>query len=461
MQFKRINSFLIFVLIAMNSYCQNKLSGNFSSLKGQIIRLVGFNGLGIYKIDSTVISNQGFFSLKYSEKDFGMGYISSADNKPYFVVLAKEQIELKGEMLSVPESILVINGNENKNFVNYATEHAKREQALSAWGYLQKKYQEEPLFSNEKIPLQTIALEVQRIKKQDLDFLSNLPAKSYVSWYLPLRKLISAVSSVAQFKANEIPATISAFRNIDYADSRFYKSGLLRDAIESQYWLLENSGMALDSIFNGMNLSTDYILKSISKNEILFNEMTKYLFDYFEKHSLYKASEYLAVKALTQNGCTLNIDLAKQLEFYRAMKKGAIAPDILFSGDVYKNGENLNKSFRLSEINSKYKLVIFGASWCNLCIDEMSQLLSIYSKWKLKGVEVFFVSMDTDKKAYLEFTSLMPFISNCDYKKWDTKAAKDYYISGSPTFFLLDSKQKILLRPISVKQINSFLELGI
>ena len=461
MQLIRVKLLFILVLIAVNSYCQNKLYGNFPLLKGQVINLVGFNGVGIYKIDSTIISSQGYFSLNYSDQDLGMGYISLSGNKPYFVVLAKEQIELKGDLLSTPESIDVVNSIENKYFINYAIEHAKREQALSAWSYLEKVYQREPLFSNHKIPQQTIGFEQQRINKEDFDFLSSLPATSYVRWYLPLRKLISSVSTVAQYKTEEIPATIAAFRKIDYADSRLYKSGLLSDLIESQYWLLENRGMSLDSIFNDMNISTDFILKSSSTNEKLFNEITNYLFNYFEKHSLFKASEYLALKSLSQKSTKLNNDLAKKLESYRSMKKGEIAPDILFEGDVYKNGKYLENPFLLSKISSKYKLVVFGASWCNQCMEQMTELLALYPKWKSKEVEVFFISMDTDKKAYLDFTSIMPFVSLCDYKKWDTKAAKDYYISSSPSFFLLDTKLKILLRPISINQIHKFLELGL
>ena len=454
---KHIYILLVGTLVAFNSFAQNTLSGNLSLLKGQTIRLVGFNGLGIYNIDSTQINEQGTFSLTFSDADLGMGYIAAADNKPYFVVLAKEQIELKGETLTATETVITIKGNENKLFVNYAKEHAKREQALSAWDYLQKIYQGDAVFSSQKTTRLSIATEMQRIKKQDLDFLSGLPASAYVKWYLPLRKLISSVSSIAQYKTAEIPATISAFRKIDYADPRLYKSGLLRDAIESQYWLLENRGLPLDTIFKDMNVSTDFLLKRIGTNEKLFNEISKYLFDYFEKHSLFQPSEYLAVKALTQNSCTLNNDLAKQMESYRAMKIGNIAPDILFAGDVYQNGSPIISPSRLSAIVSNYKLVIFGASWCPSCTEEIAQLLPLYSKLKSKGIEVVFISLDTDKKAFQDFTSVLPFISSCDYKKWDTPAAKDYYVFASPSIFLLDNTGKIKFRPKSIAHLTAFL----
>ena len=263
--------FLLVIFNSFQGYSQQTISGNFPSLKNQTVRLIGFNGMGIYTIDSTLVNESGNFTLQYSLKDLGMGYISAADNKPYFTVLEKQAVELKGESLSVPESITVITGEENKAFATYATAHAKREQTLSAWEYLQKIYQGDALFSNQKTIYQSIASEIKRIGKEDLDFLSKLPSTSYAYWYLPIRKLISSVSTVAQYRTQEIPATIAAFRKINYADPRLYKSGLLKDALESQYWLLENRGLPLDTIYKDMNVSTDFILNSIAKNEQLYN----------------------------------------------------------------------------------------------------------------------------------------------------------------------------------------------
>jgi thiol-disulfide isomerase/thioredoxin len=455
----KICSFFLFIIIySVQGFGQITIVGNFPLLKNQTIRLVGFNGMGIYAIDSTLVNESGNFNLQYSLKDIGMGYISAADNKPYFTVLEKQAIELKGESLSLPESITIIKGEENKAFATYATAHAKREQTLSAWEYLQKIYQGDALFSNQKTVQQSIASEIKRIGKEDLDFLSKLPSTGYAHWYLPIRKLIGSVSTVAQYRTQEIPATIAAFRKINYADPRLYKSGLLKDALESQYWLLENRGLPLDTIYKDMNVSTDFILNSISKNEQLYNEITKYLFDYFEKHSLFQASEYLAIKTLTQNSCTLNTNLANQLESYRAMKAGKTAPDIRFTGDVVKNGLSIASPNRLSEINSKYKVVIFGASWCTACSEELAQLFPLYSKWKAKGLEVVFISLDTDKTSFKNYTNVMPFISYCDYQQWNTQAAKDYYVSSSPTIFLLDKNNKIILRPRFVKAIDSWID---
>ena len=151
-------------------------------------------------------------------------------------------------------------------------------------------------------------------------------------------------------------------------------------------------------------------------------------------------------------------NLANQLESYRAMKVGKTAPDIRFTGDVFEKGLVIKNPSRLSEISAKYKVVIFGASWCTACSEEMVQLFPLYSKWKAKGLEVVFVSLDTDKTAFQNYTNVMPFISFCDYQQWNTQAAKDYYVSSSPTIYLLDKNNKIILRPRFVKAIDSWID---
>lgn len=310
----------------------------------------------------------------------------------------------------------------------------------------------------QKEPQNAIEREIQRINIEDKDFLRNLDPESYVSWYLPTRKLVSSVSNVAQYKTEEIPSTLAAFRKLDYTDNRLYKSGLYKDIIDNQYWLLENMGQPLDTVFKEMNISTDYLIANLSKNEEKFNEITNYLFDLLERHSLFQASEYLALTALTQNSCTLNDDFARQLETYRAMKKGNTAPDIMFTGDIFRNGTAIKTPTRLSEIEAAYTVVVFGAGWCPKCVEELSQIPQLYEKWKSKGVEVVFVSLDTDKESFEIFTKSFPFISLCDYKKWETQTAQDYYVFATPTMFLLDTDLKIVLRPNSVKQIDAWVD---
>lgn len=450
---------MILFLIAFIQMQSQTITGNLSLLPNQPIKLEGFNGLKTYAISSTTINEKGSFKLNYSQSDYGVGYLMSADNKPLFVILSGEDIEIMGEALSYAETLEIAKGKENQWFEQYAQEHPRREQALSAWIYLEKIYTLDSLFAIHQTPNNAIQQEKNRIRAEDAAFLANLPKDSYVSWFLPTRKLVSSVSVVAQYRPEEIPATVAAFRKIDYTDSRLYKSGLFKDAIESHFWLLENSGKSLDSVFIEMQLSINAMLANLIKDEKKLNEVADYLFDLLERHSLFQASEYLALKVLNEVSCTIDSDLAKQLETYRAMKKGNTAPDIVFKGDTYATGYNAsNFPKKLSDIKSNYTVVVFGASWCPKCTEEVPEIAKLYPKWKENNVEVVFVSLDDEKEAFKNFASGFPFISVCDYQKWNSPIADSYYVFATPTMYLLDKNREILLHPNSVKQMDAWVD---
>ena len=458
MKYKFSIILLLFFLVVFQTSAQNSIAGIFSSIKGQTIRLMGYRGADIFTIDSTIINVEGNFELRYSDANLGMGYLLTSENTPYMVVLEKGKVQLSGLTPADATSIVINSGEQNKLFVQYALEHGKREQALSAWVYLKNLYESDTLFKNQSISKLAITNEIELLNKVDKDFLISIPNNSFMYWYLPIRKLVSDIQAVANSRPQEIPATVKAFRSINYAHSNLYSSGLFSDILESQFWLIQNSGLDEAAKIKEMNTSVDFILASVSKDEKLYTELTNYLFQYFEKGSLFESSSYIALKALNQKEVILNNSLAFKLETYRKVKVGNTAPEIEFKGDVYVYKELVNNIKRLSDINSKYKLVVFGGSWCPQCKAETIQLIMRYNMWKAKEVEVVIVSLDTDKKALEEFASDFPYTLVCDYKKWDTQAAKDYYVSSSPTIFLLDSNNKIILRPPTVASLDSWLE---
>jgi thiol-disulfide isomerase/thioredoxin len=434
------------------------LSGTFPAQANQTITLEGAKGLATYSIGSTKADEKGQFTLSYAAADYGVAFLSGEDKKPFVVILEKEGVRLEGQVLGDASSIRVLEGKENRWFEQYTLEQGKREQALSAWGYLQNLYENDPLFATQQVPNQAIQTELLRIQKEDEAFIGSLPTDSFVRWFLPIRKLVSSVGAVAQYRTAELPQMVTAFRTLDYSDPRLAKSGLFSDVLESQFWLLENSGESLDENYQKMEVSLDAILKSLEKDELRYNEVVGYVVELLERRSLMQAAEYLALKVLEQEKVAIQPRLARQLEGYRAMKLGTQVPEIQFMGDILLQGKPNSYPTRLSEVSAPYRLVIVGASWCPACTEEMTQLIPLYEKWKGLGVEAIFVSLDTDPKAFQAYSEGMPFIAFSDYKKWDTQVVQDYYVSSSPSFYLIDQAGKLLLRPQSVKQLDAWVD---
>lgn len=451
---------LSLLLLSTFSFSQNSINGTFPALSNQNVKLVGFQGFDIYTIDSVKANDNGYFELSFNETDYGMGYLAAEDNKAFIVILASnENLSLEGEVLASTQSVSIVSGKQNQLFGQYAREHPSRENALSAWEFLARIYHADSLFSIHQSTINFIESEIQRIKREDDAFLASLNPETYVSWFLPVRKLVSSVSTIAQYRTHEIPVAIAAFREMDYTDPRLYKSGLLREAIEAHFWLIENSGRPLDSVFIEMNVSIDYMVKNLLSDEKKFNEITDYLFKLLEKRSLFKSSEYLAIKVLNENSCTVNNHLAAQLESYRAMKIGNTSSDFTFSKEILAPGYQPDKlPQKLSDLKNKYTLIVFGASWCPACPNELKSIAKFYNNWTKHGVEVVFVSLDKDKQAFEEFAVDFPFISVCDYKGWESPSANLYHVFATPTMYLLDSNRKILLRPNSVNHMDSWVD---
>ena len=132
--------FSLQVLQVSFAYSQT-LTATFPSMTGELVRFETFQGIQSLTLDSVKVDTTGAFTFTFTFKTDkpAIGYLITAANKPYFVILDKnERIRLKGQHIGYPESIQIMEGQQNQAFANYAAQHPRREQALSAWAYLEK-----------------------------------------------------------------------------------------------------------------------------------------------------------------------------------------------------------------------------------------------------------------------------------------------------------------------------------
>lgn len=447
---------LLFILLHLSEAESQTISGTLTGMVDQEIHLDGFNGFNTYGISQSEMSDNGSFTLSYSEENIGMGQLVSSNGGSFVVVLSGENIELFGESLSFPESIEINSGKSNLLFEQYASEHQRREQALSAWIYLQRMYQSDSLFAVQPDPKEAIIKEIERIRKEDDAFIDELSGDSYIRWYLPVRRLVQSVPVVAQFRTEEITQTIRAFRELDHTDERMYKSGLLGDVLESHIWLIENSGRSLDSVYVELNHSIDILARQLSSEPDLFNEIMEYLFDLLEERSLFTSSDHLALNLLEHRGELLTSRFANKLELYRAMKPGNTAPDFHFTENTFlPDGIIVD---RLSEIDTNYFLVVFAAGWCQECRELMPDINAHYKEWQNEGVKVVLVSLDETPEDFEQFAGDLPFIRTTDFQKWNSPMVKDYHVHSIPSMILLDNQREILIHPNSVQHMDAWMD---
>jgi peroxiredoxin len=123
-----------------------------------------------------------------------------------------------------------------------------------------------------------------------------------------------------------------------------------------------------------------------------------------------------------------------------AAGEGAEAPEISLpspSGEIIK----------LSSTRGSYVLLDFWASWCMPCRKENPNLVQAYNKYNKKGFQIFQVSLDKTKEAWMKGIKddqLDKWIHVSDIKYWNSVVVPLYKIESIPANFLLDKQGKVI-----------------
>ncbi|MEM6687680.1 MAG: AhpC/TSA family protein [Bacteroidota bacterium] len=123
--------------------------------------------------------------------------------------------------------------------------------------------------------------------------------------------------------------------------------------------------------------------------------------------------------------------------------------------------ENMHGEKRkLSELKGKTVLLEFWASWCGPCRKENPNLVKTYEEFNPKGFEIFAVSLDLDKKDWLQAIKKdnLNWEHVSDLKGDKSEAAFIYGIIGIPDNFLISSDGEIIGRGLRGEQLNEKLQ---
>lgn len=443
--------FFVFILCnyASSAQTQYGVKGIFPQAVNTEIILKGFTMTGDTLLSKTNTDAKGKFEgLSYPASYVGAALLEIKDSKSVIVLLNQENFGMEWNDLEAFETLKFIDSPENDAFGKGVEVALHAENKLSGLKFLKSLYETAPQDSKKSKWLQD---EIAFQEKAFPVFLKKLPTTSYAGYYLHLRKFLEDLPITANRLIERMPEHEKEFNNINFADSRLMQSGLYKELLDGYFQLMESHG-DLPKVYEHINVSTDAVLNSLKQMPVQRQQAAEYLFRLFEKQSLFNAAEHLALSMLADDSCQLDGKNEALFEQYRKMAVGNTAPEL-----VIENSKS--QITKLSEIKNKYKLVVFGSSWCNKCIEEIPKIKTYYDQWKKEyDVEVVLVSLDTEKVKYEAFINDFPWISSVDYKGWEGKNARDYYVFGTPTMYLLNSDQKIVLKPISPEQTNAWLQ---
>jgi len=162
---------------------------------------------------------------------------------------------------------------------------------------------------------------------------------------------------------------------------------------------------------------------------------------------------HIALLSGTQQQSRYIQDLRKIIAVTRQVAVGKKAPAIVASDPD-------GKPQALYDHLGKYTLIDFWASWCPPCRKENPNIVANYQKYKSQGFEIFAISLDKKKEAWLKGIAddhlTWQHVSELNY--WNSEIAATYAVRAIPANFLVDDKGTIIARNVRGEELGKVLD---
>jgi len=192
-------------------------------------------------------------------------------------------------------------------------------------------------------------------------------------------------------------------------------------------------------------------------HEDVFAYVIQYLVAGFERFKFEKVLNHIFTEYLPMISCTdesVKDNLEKRLAQYSKITPGAQAPDFTIP-DIDGN------AIHLYSLQSEKILLIFWASWCPHCEEELETLKSMVDKDQAAArplPEIIAISVDTEMDLWMDkiLNNAYTWTNCAELKGWNGLAVSSYYIYATPTFILIGPDKKIIARSGTISEISKF-----
>jgi thiol-disulfide isomerase/thioredoxin len=241
------------------------------------------------------------------------------------------------------------------------------------------------------------------------------------------------------------------FDNIDFTDESLIHTKVMSDRIET---FMRSFSKGEESGF--INCVSTVAEKTKVNDRVLEFSLNQMLVGFYESN-MENMCMYIIDNYINGEACG-DSDLSNVIKTTASSIKnlsiGNTPPNIQLTTS---NGSKYDL-FKTASSN-KYTLVMFWSSWCEHCKGEAPEVKACYDQWKAKGFDIVGVSIDKNKQAWTNALTERGFTfpQVCGMNEYQSPVAKDYRVSKTPTFYLLDSEHKIVLKPKGIREVQTFL----
>ena len=368
------------------------------------------------------------------------------------IIFNGKDIEIETDFNAPLDSIKVIHSVENKIWFDFLLKEKRyqkqKKELVMQINYFQKQTND-PYYAKDK--QKEIIDRYNNLQKERTDFIDSVEKEYpglYVSKLIRLQQEPFLDGNFSEQKRKNMLRS-KYFNHIEFTDEALINSSVYTEKAFSYLMLYVQKGLSKDKQVKEFTMAIDTILAKTSTNPKVSAFVVDYLLRGFEKLGLDHLQTHVADNYWVPHGCSDDHDTLKRRLAFLQMKKGDRAPDFTLS-DLDGN------IFNLYSTGSDYKLIVFWETSCPMCKEILPQLKNWYFAKEI-DLEVFAISIDTDKNAWQTFVNKVdyPWINLNEPYKWDGETASAYNLYATPTMFLLNSENRILAKPIDF---NSFME---
>ena len=256
--------------------------------------------------------------------------------------------------------------------------------------------------------------------------------------------------------------SVIAYHYFDYfnpADSFYLHTNILTEKLEIYLKLktnkLDGYGQPVRDEMFAATAAHEFLEKtknSPANFEFCFN----YLLKNFSKEHLDNAFLFLYdTYAKPQEGnCESSVIISETFKEkankLRNVAIGSSAPDFII----------MDGKINLTQLPETEVLILFWASWCPHCADEIPKIKAAIEQSK-QNIMVVAVSLDTDTRQWEQFiekNSMANWVNITDFKSWNGTIPKQYNVYATPSMFLLDKNKKIIAKPETTNQLIKAIE---
>lgn len=387
------------------------------------------------KVVETITTNaNGEFVFNFTNQQVGL-YRIHADNKDYFdIIYSGENIRLETSIRNMKSSMKILESAENQQLYAYVAQAELADYKIGILSELVKIYPQGDFLSSAEKELDKEKTFVNTCLDKAIKQKNGTFASRYLSYF---REINFNISEPLEKKMNFLN------RNFPMNDLELLNSNAYHHFIVSYLKKYEPSEYT-----NAVREILDYLKQG---NQEIFSKMFDYILTGFESMGRYDDLYQLSLEY--GNSCSGDGNLKTRVKSYTDLRIGAKAPD--FEIETL-DGEDVV----LSQMKNDYTLVVFWATWCENCKEEIPRINGAMPLFKRAKVDIIAISIDeeeADIRKYVKENSISFRVAS-DLLGWEGKIVTDYAVYATPSMFIVDRNMNIVAKPITGEQLFSEVE---